>query len=209
MCGSPSAPVNDTKSSEEHHMARRDADDGDMDRDMEQIVARLRAERPQLDGLGLDRVRTGAISRARATGGRAATRRRLLVAGLTVGLLAAGTGGVIAAGGASHTSANAASAQYGVGGKGVGGSKTHKPATIPYRIHLQIPHHQTLRRVTVKLNETVVLVLHGRRASSSVTLSLPCGKGTITIVAVTTSGLSITEVRHLRPCRPAKEPSTE
>ena len=175
-------------------MERRDSNKDEN----ENISGRLRSERPQLEPLELDRVRTSAMSRARRAGGRSAARRRLAVAGLTIGLMAAGTGGVIAAGGASHTAGNAATAQYGLGG--VAGSSPHKQATFNYRIHLYVPFHETLTRVSVRLNGRVVLVLVGQKASSTVNVPLPCGTGLITLRAVTSSGRVLIEYRHLQPC---------
>jgi hypothetical protein len=82
--------------------------------DLEGVAQRLRSERPVASPLDLDRIKTTAMSRAKsATGGGRAGTRRLAVASLTVGLLAAGTGGVIAGVGSSHSSGNAAIAQYG------------------------------------------------------------------------------------------------
>jgi hypothetical protein len=81
--------------------------------DMESIVQRLRDERPEASGLELDRVKTTAMRAARSTGSGARFRsRRLAVIGLTLGLSAAGTGGVLAAGGATPSAGNAAKAQY-------------------------------------------------------------------------------------------------
>jgi hypothetical protein len=78
--------------------------------DLEGIAQRLRGERPEASPLELDQIKTTAMSRAKATSGRVGS-RRLVVAALTVGLMAAGTGGVLAAGG-TGTAGNAASAQY-------------------------------------------------------------------------------------------------
>lgn len=82
--------------------------------ELEGVAQRLRSERPVASPLDLDRIKTTAMSRAKAasSGGRAGA-RRLAVAGLTVGLMAAGTGGVIAGVGSGHSSGNAATAQYG------------------------------------------------------------------------------------------------
>ncbi len=81
------------------------------EQDLEGIAQRLRSERPEAGPLELDQIKTTAMSRAKATGGRA-NPRRLVVAALTVGLMAAGTGGVLAAGGTGGAAGNAASAQY-------------------------------------------------------------------------------------------------
>jgi hypothetical protein len=82
--------------------------------DLEGVAQRLRSERPVASPLDLDRIKTTAMSRAKAGTRRGgASARRLATAGLTVGLLAAGTGGVIAGGLNDHHAGNAATAQYG------------------------------------------------------------------------------------------------
>jgi hypothetical protein len=82
--------------------------------ELEGIAQRLRSERPAASPLDLDRIKTTAMSRAKtATGSGRAGARRFAVAGLTVGLMAAGTGGVIAGVGSGHSAGNAATAQYG------------------------------------------------------------------------------------------------
>jgi hypothetical protein len=94
-------------------------DDAHMD-ELEDVAQRLRDERPQASPLDLDRIKTTAMARAKsgAKGGRAGA-RRLAVAGLTVGLLVATTGGVLAGEGGHGKSkggnggGNAANAQYG------------------------------------------------------------------------------------------------
>ncbi len=83
--------------------------------ELEGVAQRLRDERPEASPLELDRIKTTAMSRAKAggRGGRAGA-RRLAVAGLTVGLLAATTGGVLAGGNhGQNNGGNAANAQYG------------------------------------------------------------------------------------------------
>jgi hypothetical protein len=80
--------------------------------ELEGVAQRLRNERPELSPLELDRIKTTAMSRAKASRRGRAGARRLATAGLTVGLLAAGTGGVIA----EHHGkggGNAANSQYG------------------------------------------------------------------------------------------------
>lgn len=79
--------------------------------ELEGIAERMRAERPEASPLELDQMKLNAMSRAKAATGRA-NPRRLVVAALTVGLMAAGTGGVLAAGGSGGAAGNAASAQY-------------------------------------------------------------------------------------------------
>jgi hypothetical protein len=82
--------------------------------ELEGVAQRLRDERPEASPLELDRIKTTAMSRAKAGSKRGrAGARRLAVASLTVGLLAAGTGGVLASKGGNNNSGNAAIAQYG------------------------------------------------------------------------------------------------
>jgi hypothetical protein len=85
--------------------------------ELESIAQRLRGERPEATPLELDQIKTTAMSRAQAATGRA-NPRRLVVAALTVGLMAAGTGGVLAAGGSGGAAGNAAQAQYSSNGCG-------------------------------------------------------------------------------------------
>jgi hypothetical protein len=86
--------------------------------ELEGVAQRLRNERPEASPLQLDQIKTSAMSRAKAgTRRHKAGARRLATAGLTIGLLAAGTGGVIAgeSGGHDHGggSTSASSTQYG------------------------------------------------------------------------------------------------
>jgi hypothetical protein len=86
--------------------------------ELEGVAQRLRNERPEASPLQLDQIKTSAMSRAKAgTRRRSAGARRLATAGLTIGLLAAGTGGVIAGGGGhghgGGSSISASSTQYG------------------------------------------------------------------------------------------------
>src|SRR5271165_6072521 len=97
--------------------------------ELDSVAQRLRSERPEAGALELDRIKTTAMSRARPVRGRGVARRRLAVAGLTIGLMAAGTGGVIAGGATSGSSGNAATAQYGHSSAegGVLGTRHAKP----------------------------------------------------------------------------------
>jgi hypothetical protein len=86
--------------------------------ELEGVAQRLRNERPEASPLQLDQIKMSAMSRAKAgTRRRSAGARRLATAGLTIGLLAAGTGGVIAGannkGGHSGGNTSASSTQYG------------------------------------------------------------------------------------------------
>lgn len=179
---------------------RKDETDG--------IAERLRSERPEASPLELDRIKTSAMSRARRLNGRRGTRRQLAIAGVTVGLMAAGTGGVIAGGATSTNPINAATAQYGQihGEGGVLGNNNHTPPKSHryITVHITVPHGQTLTRVTVELNGKVLFVLRNRRVSSTIVLGyLPCRKGTttITITAVESNGAIITESRQFHLCQ--------
>ena len=143
------------------------------------------------------------------------TARRLAVTGLTVGLLAAGTGGVLAAVDGVRHSGNAAVAQYGtppVQTVYVPGPPAPPPANTtptpivtppppakeetsnPINIHINVPHNAKLKKVTVEVNGKVISVYRGRKASANLHLgNLPCGKGTMTVlvIAVTKSGKTI------------------
>lgn len=175
------------------------------------VAQRLRSERPEATALELDRIKTTAMSRARPMRAFGGARRRFAVAGLTVGLMAAGTGGVIAGGVTSTSPENAATAEYGhsqVEGGGVLGSQHHKAPTSHRHItiHLNVPHRAKLTKVTVRLNGKVLFVLNGNKASSSIELSnLPCGKGTATIaiIAVQSDGSIIRETRLFHLCQNA------
>jgi hypothetical protein len=90
-------------------MRRRN--DGRSQAGTEDVAQRLREERPEASPLELDRIKTTAMSRAKAGAGVGS--RRFAVLALTVGLLAATTGGVVASGGAGQSPGNAAVAQYG------------------------------------------------------------------------------------------------
>ncbi|HLL93181.1 MAG TPA: hypothetical protein VK252_09605 [Solirubrobacteraceae bacterium] len=228
--------------------------------EVEGVAQRLRNERPEASPLELDQIKTSAMSRAK-TGTRRGRvgARRLATAGLTVGLLAAGTGGVIAGQDGHRGGGNAANAQYGgecnisngngnVGDKngagaennacnensfntttnnitinyptvtitvpapsgspssGVLGSKTTKATTSKRRIkiHINVSRKSHLRKVTLKLNGKTFKVLKGKQASTNINLTnLPCSSGatTVTIIAVTSSGKTITESHTYHLCQ--------
>ncbi len=82
--------------------------------DLEGVAQRLRSERAKADPLMLDRIKTTVMSRANAASSRGRVGvRRLAVVSLTVGLMAAGTGGVLAGEDHGNNGGNAANAQYG------------------------------------------------------------------------------------------------
>jgi hypothetical protein len=177
--------------------------------ELDGVAQRLRSERPEPSPLELDRIKTTAMSRLRPARGRAGARRRLVVAGLTIGLMAAGTGGVIAGGATSSNPSNAATAQYGPAqGGGVLGSKHHKKPMSHWhiKIHLNVPHRSTLNRVTVVVNGKVLFVLKNHRVSSTIDVGyLPCGNGptTIEVIAIESDGAIIRESRQLHLCQSA------
>ncbi len=148
--------------------------------EVDSIAQRLRSERPEASPLELDRAKTTAMSRTRGPSGRRGGRRQFAIAALTIGLMAAGTGGVIAGGTAGSNPTNAATAQYGLGqggGGGVLGNKNHKPPMSHryIRIHINVPRNGTLSRVTVQANGKVLFVLKNRNVSSTILLGyLPC-----------------------------------
>src|SRR3954462_2215743 len=70
----------------------------EFDTDDEPVERRLRAERPELSAIELDRVKQGALATAARRGGRGMTlKNRLVLALIVVGLMGTGGGAVIAA----------------------------------------------------------------------------------------------------------------
>jgi hypothetical protein len=97
----------------------------------EEVVGRLRAGRPRLTDFELDRVKTTVMARLRRpTGRRAAPRTRLLVAVVTVGLMAVGTAGTIAGGNTSFS-----------GGTGAAESQYRPPKCNPHHEECKCPDH--------------------------------------------------------------------
>ncbi len=79
----------------------------------EPIVQRLRDEKPQASPLELDRMKTAAMAKAKPSGStRAMPKSRIAAALLTVGLMAGGTAGTVAATHGSTGSVGAARAEY-------------------------------------------------------------------------------------------------
>src|SRR3954471_7239733 len=93
-------------------------DDQNLPEDLRDVVHRLREERTAPSAWELDELKLRAMTRARVrssrTKGRLTMKSRALVALITVGLMAGGTGGVIAASGGNNGNGNddAANAQY-------------------------------------------------------------------------------------------------
>ena len=99
--------------------------------ELREVAERLRSERPEASGLELDRIKTRAMAQAGSSRPKGiALRSRTMAALLTVALMAAGTGGVIAGNGNGNGNGSAGNSQYkpGCGPKktdGVNPSGTH------------------------------------------------------------------------------------
>lgn len=114
--------------------------DNSLPDELQDVACRLREERPEVSALDLDRIKQRARARAFPSRTRGSTlKSRIVVALLTLGLMAGGTGGVIAAGG-GNSGGNASNSQYkpGCGPKktnGVNPSGTHtgQPGKDPNR----------------------------------------------------------------------------
>jgi hypothetical protein len=85
----------------------------DFDTTDEPVERRLRAERPELSAIELDRVKQGAVANvARRGGGGMNLRSRLVTGLLMLGLVGAGGGAVLAASGGSSSNGSSANSQY-------------------------------------------------------------------------------------------------
>ena len=99
--------------------------------DLRDLTARLRDQRAEATGLELDRMKTRAMAKAASSRPKGfALRSRGMAAVLTLALMAAGTGGVLAGGGHGKGGGSSAKSQYkpGCGPKksnGVNPSGTH------------------------------------------------------------------------------------
>jgi len=99
--------------------------------DLRDLAARLRNQRAEATGLELDRMKTRAMAKAASSRPKGfALRSRGMAAVLTLALMAAGTGGVLAGGGHGKGGGSSAKSQYkpGCGPKksnGVNPSGTH------------------------------------------------------------------------------------
>ena len=97
------------------------------DENLDEVVGRLREHRPEASALELDQIKMRAMARAASSRPRGAVlRTRLLVALCSLGLMAGGTGGVIAAKGGNPGKGNASKGQYGSPGKGCGNKNKDK-----------------------------------------------------------------------------------
>jgi uncharacterized membrane protein len=107
------------------------ANDENLPGELRTVADRLREERASATPLDLDRIKTRAMANAATSRPKGfALRSRSVAALLTVALMAAGTGGVIAGGGNGNGNGNASNSQYkpGCGPKktdGVNPSGTH------------------------------------------------------------------------------------
>ena len=107
------------------------ANDENLPGELRELADRLREERATASALDLDRIKTRAMANAATSRPKGfALRSRSVAALLTVALMAAGTGGVIAGGGNGNGNGNASNSQYkpGCGPKktdGVNPSGTH------------------------------------------------------------------------------------
>ena len=99
--------------------------------DLREVAERLRSERAEASSLDLDRIKTRAVANAATSRTKGfQVKSRTIATLLTVALMAAGTGGVIAGGGNGTKNGNASKSQYkpGCGPKktdGVNPSGTH------------------------------------------------------------------------------------
>ena len=89
---------------------------------------------------------------------------------------------------------------------GVLAAKTTKPALSlrDIKIHLNLSRKTHLKKVTLKLDGKTFKVLKGSAASKNIKLTnLPCSSGatTITVVAVTSSGKTVTESHTFHLCQ--------
>ncbi len=89
---------------------------------------------------------------------------------------------------------------------GVLAAKTTKPALSlrDIKIHLNLSRKTHLRKVTLKLNGKTFKVLKGSAASKNIKLTnLPCSNGatTITVVAVTSTGKTVTQSHTFHLCQ--------
>jgi hypothetical protein len=102
------------------------------DENFDDVAQRLREHRPEASALELDQIKTRAMARAASSRPKGAVlRTRLLVALCSLGLMAGGTGGVIAAKGGNPGKGSASKGQYGdKPGKGCG-DKNHNHTGPP------------------------------------------------------------------------------
>jgi len=192
------------------------------EQDMEGVVRRLRDERPEASPLELDRAKTSAMARARSGSRARFGARRLVVAGFTVGLMAAGTGGVLAAGGGNHATGNAASVQYSTTTSSTSTSTTStsttststststtttqtapgggepESKTVHLSVHFPGTHGHKIKTLTITVNGKTVKVLKGKKANGKLTFNIPCSnkKITVVIVGVLSNGKTVRVTRH-------------
>lgn len=165
--------------------------------ELEGVAQRLRDERPQAGPLDLDRIKMSAMARAKAGAprrGRAGA-RRLAVASLTVGLLAAGTGGVLAGEGGGKGKGNAATAQYGgscgsvnINGNGSGNNSGSGNGNGNGNFNCNENSFNTE-------NTTITNTVTNQYFSSTVTISAPANNG---VQGSSTTKKAKTSSRHIK-----------
>lgn len=164
--------------------------------ELEGVAQRLRDERPEASPLELDRIKTTAMSRAKAGTRRGRVgARRLAVASLTVGLLAAGTGGVLA--GQRHDKSgggNAANAQYGgecnvSNGSGNNGSHDGNGNEI-YNCN-----ENSFNNTNITETNNVTNNVTNNYNTSTVTVAAPVNNG---VLGATTSKKASTSSKHVK-----------
>jgi hypothetical protein len=95
--------------------------------EVEPVEQRLRAERGELSGIELDRIKTGVLAKAARQGGRGMNLRSRLVTGLLMlGLVGTGGGAVLAASGGSSSKGSSANSQYCPPSSPGGGNPKHQ-----------------------------------------------------------------------------------
>jgi hypothetical protein len=162
--------------------------------ELEGVAQRLRDERPQASPLDLDRIKTTAMSRAKAGSRRAgAGARRLAVASLTVGLLAATTGGVLAGeSGHKGKGGNAANAQYG-GECNISNGNNNNGDNNGQGAQNYACNENSFNNVTETTNITNNVT--NNYSSSTVTVAAPVNNG---VLGARTTKKAKTSSRHVR-----------
>src|SRR5687767_6479775 len=92
--------------------------DDHLPEDLTDVVQRLREHRPEVSALELDRIKMRAMASATSSRQKGSVMKsRITVALLSIGLMAGGTGGVLAAKGGSPAKGSAGKSQYSNGKK--------------------------------------------------------------------------------------------
>ena len=78
-----------------------------------------------------------------------------------------------------------------------------KTSSRRLRIHVKLPRHGKLRRVSISVNGKHLKTVAGKNASANVVLAnLPCGSGatTVTVTVTLTSGKTVTQSHTYHLC---------